>query len=295
MQAFSRWSPPGGTLGRIVGEARERASALAARAPALRARALDAPPVPRFAAALRRDAGAFVAVIAEVKRSSPSKGRINPGIDTAAQAMAYARGGAAALSILTETRHFGGAAADLETARGAVAIPLLRKDFIVGAAQLFEARALGASAALLIVRALSPDELDELAGVAAAIGLETLVEVRDETELERALRTATAAIGVNNRDLETLAIDLETGDRMVPMIPPDRVAVWESGIAAAADVERAAAAGADAVLVGSSVSAAGDPEAAVRALTRVTRGEVRTAAGAGNRGLTSAARNAARG
>ena len=272
MQAFSQWAPPGGTLGRIVAEARERAAALAARERDLRAAALDAPPVPPFAAAL---AGSTVAVIAEVKRRSPSKGSINPGIDTGAQSAAYARGGAAALSILTEPAHFGGSPDDLAAAREAVSIPLLRKDFLVSAAQLYEARALGASAALLIARALAPDELDGLAGVAREIGLETLVEVRDESELARAIATPTTVIGVNNRDLETLVIDLATGDRLVSRVPADRVAVWESGVSTVADVRRAAAAGADAVLVGSSVSASGSPEAAVRALTGVPRAAVR--------------------
>lgn len=272
MQAFSQWAPPGGTLGRIVGEARERAAELARREAELRAGALDAPPVPSFVEAL---SGGTVAVIAEVKRRSPSKGSINPGMDSGEQAAAYARGGASALSVLTEPLHFGGAPEDLPRAGSRVSIPLLRKDFHVHRAQLFEARALGASAALLIVRALAPDELEALAGEAASVGLDTLLEVRDEAELERALRTGAQVVGVNNRNLETLVIDPATSDRVLPLVPSDRVAVWESGVSSAEDVRRAAAAGADAVLVGSSVSAAARPEDAVRALTGVPRSERR--------------------
>jgi indole-3-glycerol phosphate synthase len=256
VQAFSQWVRPGGTLGRIVTEARERSTELARRERELRA------------AALR---GSTVAVIAEVKRRSPSKGSINPGIETGEQAAAYARGGASALSILTEPLHFGGAPEDLSRARASVSIPLLRKDFHVHPAQLYEARALGASAALLIARALAPDELEELSGVATSIGLEAFVEVRDEAELERALRTRAPVVGVNNRNLETLEIDPATSDRLLPLVPPERVAVWESGISTAADVRRAAAAGADAVLVGSSVSASQSPVDAVRALVGVPR------------------------
>ena len=256
MQAFSQWAPPGGTLGRIVAEARRRAATMAAREPELRAAALDAPPAPHLSAAL---SGSTVAVIAEVKRRSPSKGSINPGIDTGAQARAYADGGASALSILTEPNHFGGSVEDLAAARASVSIPLLRKDFLVSSAQLYEARA------------LAPDELDDLAGAAAEVGLETLVEVRDAAELARAIRTPAPLIGVNNRDLETLVMDLVTGDRLVAQIHAGRAAVWESGVSTAADVRRAAAAGADAVLVGSSISAAADPAAAVRALTGVAK------------------------
>jgi indole-3-glycerol phosphate synthase/phosphoribosylanthranilate isomerase len=207
---------------------------------------------PPFAAALRR---ADVAVIAEVKRRSPSKGDIAPGLSAAAQAARYAEGGAAALSILTEPDRFGGDVADLDAAAAAVAVPLLKKDFNIEPVQLLEAAAHGASAALLIARAVPPATLAALARDARALGLEPLVEIRDEAELEAALRAEAVVIGVNNRDLETLAIDPATGDRLVPRIPAGCVAVWESGVGGPPDVARAAAAGADAVLVGSSVSA----------------------------------------
>jgi len=221
-----------------------------------------------MAAALR---GEVVAVVAEVKRRSPSKGDINPGISAREQAVAYAAGGAAALSILTEPDHFGGSAVDLQDARDAVSLPLLKKDFHVRDVQLLEARALGASAVLLIARALDPARLRALADFASDLGLESLIEVRDEAELATALSTRAPMIGVNNRDLETLAIDPSTCDRLVPLIPADRVAIAESGVRRREDVERYAAAGADAVLVGSSLSASGDPAAAVRALASVAR------------------------
>jgi indole-3-glycerol phosphate synthase len=257
-----------GVLGELVEAAGRRADALGPRLAELERRACDAGPVPGFAAALR---GATVTVIAEVKRRSPSKGDIAPGLSAAEQAAAYAAGGAAALSILTEPVRFGGTDADLRAARLATRVPLLKKDFHVAPAQVFEARALGASALLLIARAVPPRVLRELAALAHQVGLETLVEIRDERELDAALDAGASVVGVNNRNLETLAIDLATGEALVPRIPADRPAVFESGVLGAAEVERAARAGADAVLVGSSVSAAGDPAAAVRALTGVAR------------------------
>jgi indole-3-glycerol phosphate synthase len=190
--------------------------------------------------------------------------------------MAYAAGGAAAISVLTEPQHFGGSLTDLADARAAVSIPLLRKDFVLDRTQLWEARAAGASAVLLIARALEPALLDELTAEAIALGLEPFVEVRSEQELARALATGAPAIGVNQRDLETLAIDPEVAERLLPLVPRARVAVSESGVRDRGGVERAAANGADAVLVGSALSAAADPAAAVRALTGVARGAARS-------------------
>jgi indole-3-glycerol phosphate synthase len=214
-----------------------------------------------------------VAVIAELKRSSPSKGAINTGLDAGGQAAAYAAGGAAALSVLTEPTRFGGRPEDVTAALTATArrVPVLRKDFLVDPLQLVEARALGASAALLIARALPPAELRAMEQAARDLGLETLVEVRDERELDAALAADARVIGVNNRDLESLVIDLATGERLVPRIPADCVAVFESGVNGPVEVDRAARAGADAVLVGSSVSAAADPAAAVGRLAAVPR------------------------
>lgn len=216
-----------------------------------------------------------MALLAEVKRRSPSKGAIAPGLDALAQARAYVAGGAAAVSILTEPAHFGGSTADLVAVRAELDVPALKKDFHIDPIQLVEARALGASAALLIVRALSPEGLAELMRAGRKLGIELLVEVRDEEELERALSEGAAMVGVNNRDLETLEIDPSTADRLLPLIPPDVVAVAESGVISRRDVERYAARGADAVLVGSVLSSATDPVAATHALSGVPRRERR--------------------
>lgn len=269
VQAFPAWSPPGGTLGQIVSETRHRVDELKRRRRALEANAADQPPGLPFAASLRRP---DVAVIAEVKRRSPSRGEINVGLSAWEQATAYLLGGAAAISVLTEPHHFGGSGDDLVAARTAARIPILKKDFHIDPIQLVEARALGASAVLLIARALDPKALRDLVTEAAALGLESLIEVRTEAELERALSTEAAMIGVNARDLETLVMDLVVTERLLPSIPAARMAIAESGVVSRADVQRAAACGADAVLVGSAVSAASDPSAAVRALTGVARG-----------------------
>lgn len=268
MQALHRWTPPAGVLGTLVDESRARAARLVARAAELDAQAAAAPRRPSFTAALRR---ADVALVAELKRRSPSKGDLAPGLPLVERAESYVRSGAAALSVLTQESHFGGTPEDLARAAAAVAVPLLRKDFIVDPLQLLEARALGASAALLIARALHPDELVRLAHVAREAGLETLVEIRDERELETALAAGADVIGVNNRNLETLAIDAAVSERLLPLVPPDRPAIYESGVRSRTDVEHAAACGADAVLVGSALSAAGDGEGAARALTGVAR------------------------
>jgi indole-3-glycerol phosphate synthase len=268
VQASPVWTPPGGTLGGLVTDAYERARALQSQHRELAARAADAPAVPPFASALR---GTHIAVIAEVKRRSPSKGWINAEISAADQASAYEQGGASAISVLTEPAHFGGSNEDLAAVRAAVRIPVLKKDFHVLPVQLLEAKAIGASAALLIARALSPDELPRMADTAREIGLEVLVEVRDEDELRRALDAGASVVGINNRNLETLIIDPATAERLLASIPPALVAVAESGVSVRADVERYARAGADAVLVGSSISAAADPAGAVRDLASATR------------------------
>jgi indole-3-glycerol phosphate synthase len=187
------------------------------------------------------------------------------------QAAAYVAGGAAAISVLTEPTRFGGTLADLRDVSHAVPVPVIRKDFLVHPVQLWEARAAGASAALLIVRSLSPDELPRLMDAAAEAGLSTLVEVRTLGELDRALAAGATVIGVNNRDLETLVIDPATAPALIPCIPAECIAVAESGMRTPVDLAPAAAAGADAVLVGSAISAAADPAAVVRALAGVAR------------------------
>ena len=268
MQASPTWTPPTGTLGNIVAEARDRAALLKPSEQELAESAAAAADVPSMASALRQHS---VAVIAEVKRRSPSKGWINPGLSATDQAQAYERGGAAAISILTEPAHFGGSVADLVSVTDAVRVPVLKKDFHVDPIQLIEAKALGASAALLIARALSPDTLLEMIEVARRLSLEVIVEIRDEAELARAIEGGAAIIGINNRNLETLVIDPATSDRLLLLVPPGVIAIAESGVAAREDVERVARHGADAVLVGSVLSAAPDAAAAVERLTGVPR------------------------
>jgi indole-3-glycerol phosphate synthase len=271
VQAFSStasWTFPDGTLGQLTRDAQQRADAVASTLPELRAAALDARPAAPFAAALR---GERVRVIAEVKRASPSKGAIAAGLDAAAQAAAYVSGGAAAISVLTEPTRFGGSLDDLTAVAASVDVAVIRKDFLVHPVQLWEARAGGASAALLIVRALAPDQLARLMDTAAEAGLATLVEIRDFAELERALAVGATVIGVNNRNLETLVIDPTTAPAVIPHIPAACIAVAESGMRTPADVEPAADAGADAILVGSAVSASADPSADVRALASIAR------------------------
>jgi len=208
-------------------------------------------------------------VIAEVKRRSPSKGDLADIADPAALAQRYAAGGAAAISVLTEQRRFGGSLDDLRAVRAAVDTPLLRKDFIVTPYQLVEARAAGADLALLIVAALTDDQLEALYDEARGLGLTVLVEVHDEAETERAVALGAELIGVNARNLKTLAVDGDTFGRLAPLIPDDRVKVAESGIFGRDDVERFVSQGARAVLVGEALVKDGDPERAVRAMTGV--------------------------
>lgn len=262
------WTFPKGPLGELTAAAELRASALFEHAVTLERAANDAPPVPSFADALR---GGSVSVIAELKRRSPSKGSINEGLDVSARAVEYAAAGAAALSVLTEPERFGGSIEDLRAVRAAVRLPLLRKDFIVSRLQLLEARAAGASAVLLIARALPRANRFRLAEEARALGLDVLLEVRDETELTDALYVEHAVIGINNRNLETLEIDDSVSARLLPLVPANRTAVYESGVSGRDVVERAAVLGADAVLVGSSLSSAEHGGGAVSKLVGVKR------------------------
>lgn len=269
MQASTHtWKPPGGVLGRILVETRERVRALESSREAIHERALATLAPPALASALMR---ANVAVIAEIKRRSPSKGAINPGLSTADQAAAYEAGGASAVSVLTEPTNFGGSLDDLAEARRAASLPLLRKDFIIDPIQVAEARASGASAVLLIARALSPEQLPELVAAVRTYGLEALIEIRSEEELDRAVALPVSVLGVNSRDLETLEVDRNVSARLLPLIPGDRVAVAESGVSTAEDVAEIAHMGADAVLVGSALSASPDPTALVRQLAAVPR------------------------
>lgn len=234
---------------------------------ALAAAAASAPPTRGFAAALRRriDTGR-PAVIAEIKRASPSKGPLRPGLDPADIARRYAAGGAACLSVLTDEPFFQGRSEDLIAARAACDLPVLRKDFIIDRYQLVEARAMGADCILLIVAALGERALVDLAAQAAALGLDVLVEVHDADELDRALALATPLIGINNRNLRTFQTRLETTLALRDRVPPERLLITESGIAAPADVARMRQAGVHGFLVGEAFMRADDPGEALRAL-----------------------------
>jgi indole-3-glycerol phosphate synthase len=204
-----------------------------------------------------------VSVIAEVKRSSPSRGALATITDPAALAAKYQAGGAATISVLTEERRFGGSLADLEAVRAAVDIPVLRKDFIVTSYQLWEARAAGADLALLIVAALDQNELESLIERAQSIGLTPLVEVHDEEEVDRAIAAGAGLVGVNARNLRTLEVDRETFARLAPRIPDEVVRVAESGVRGPRDVFDYAKKGADVVLVGETLVIGDNPRAAV--------------------------------
>ena len=239
----------------------------------LRAQALEAPPPRGFEAALRRDASR-VAVVSEIKRRSPSKGDLAPDLDPVATARAYEVGGAACLSVLTDQEYFGGAVADLQAARDAVGIPVLRKDFTIDEVQVFETRAIGADAILLIAAALPDDaHLADLHALATELGLDVLVETHDDAELARALSIGARVVGVNARDLGTFDEDLGLGERLAKVIPGDVVAVAESAIRSEDDAARMGAAGFDAVLVGEMLVRADDATAAVRGLAAVPRAE----------------------
>jgi len=225
--------------------------------------ALAAGPVRPFRAALTAPG---VAVIAEIKRRSPSKGDLVPDLMPAALAEAYADGGADCLSVLTDVEFFGGSADDLIEARGACELPVLRKDFTVSEADVYEARAMGADAVLLIVAALSQAELTATRMLADDLAMAALVEVHDEHELERALAAGADLVGVNQRDLRTFAVDVARAEHLAAAMPPGSLKVAESGIRDAGEVSRLAACGYDAVLVGESLVTAPDPAAAVRML-----------------------------
>ncbi|GAC1516373.1 MAG: indole-3-glycerol phosphate synthase TrpC [Gemmatimonadaceae bacterium] len=268
MQGTDRWQAPQGTLGAITAEAHLRVEALSSRRHELDRLAAGSSKPPSLRDALR---GPFVAVIAEVKRRSPSLGVINARLDAGRQAGAYAAGGARAVSVLTEPKHFGGSEDDLRDVARLAALPALKKDFHVDPLQVVEARALGASGILLIARAIDPGLFVTLVGMAFAMEVEPVVEVRTRAELDRALDAGARVIGVNSRDLETLVIDATVVSQLAPLIPRECIAIAESGIRDVAGVQAAALTGIDAVLVGSSISASPTPEVAVRSLTTVRR------------------------
>ncbi|MEK7769879.1 MAG: indole-3-glycerol phosphate synthase TrpC [candidate division NC10 bacterium] len=224
-------------------------------------------PAKDFEAALRPGPGERVRLIAEVKRASPSRGVLNAGLDPAAQGRSYAAAGAAALSVLTDEKYFHGTLDDLEAVRAAVSLPVLRKEFIVDEYQLWESRAAGADAVLLIVAAVGAGTLRDLFQAAKGVGLGTLVEAHTAREVEEALALGAQVVGINNRDLQTLETSLSPSLALLPLVPPGHVAVSESGIFTREDVERVVAAGAHAVLVGEALVRAADVAAKVRELT----------------------------
>ncbi len=232
----------------------------------LRAAVAGLPPTRGFAAAIERKIETGPAVIAEVKKASPSAGVIREDFDPAAIARAYESAGAACLSVLTDVDYFQGAPEYLQAARSACKIPVLRKDFIIDPWQVLESRAMGADCILLIVAALEKNQLLDLAGHAADLGLDVLVEVHDEEELEMALDTDAKLIGVNNRDLHRFVTALETSERLRPLIPEGRCMITESGIHTRSDVERLQGQGIHAFLVGEAFMRAEDPGAALRGL-----------------------------
>ena len=258
------------TLARICAQTRtavaERSAVLPLRE--IRARARDQhEPIRPFAQSLKlKTAQHEAGLIAEIKQASPSAGVICDPYDPAAIARAYEAAGAACLSVLTEERFFKGEVAHLKAARAAVALPALRKDFILQEWQVFESRLIGADCILLIMAALGDGEASDLLGLARALDLDVLIEAHDEAELERALALPCSLVGINNRNLRTLRTDLATTERLAPMVPPDRIVVAESGIATRADVLRLAKAGASCFLVGESLLRTPDAGAAAAAL-----------------------------
>jgi indole-3-glycerol phosphate synthase len=256
------------TLDQILAATRLDLPELGRRRAALEREAADRGAPPSFGAVLRRQR---VAVVAEVKRRSPSAGVIREDLEPGGRAALYAASGAAAISVLTDGPHFGGSVADLRTAASRVEVPVLRKDFILDELQVLEARAAGAAAVLLIVRALPPARLADLLDSTRAAGLDALVEVHTRAELGRALEAGARIVGVNSRDLDTFRVDTAGAWALLAEVPGDVVAIAESGMQDRAGVERAAAAGADAVLIGTALSAAPDPAALLSQLATVAR------------------------
>ncbi len=258
-------------LQRILARKAEEVAERKARVPLaeLVAQIADLPPTRGFAAALESTISeGRAAVIAEVKKASPSQGVIRADFDPAAIARSYESGGAGCLSVLTDADFFHGSEAFLKQARAACSLPVLRKDFTIDPYQVYEARTIGADAILLIVAALDDADLLEMALIAAELDLDVLIEVHDEAELERALEIPAPLIGVNNRNLRTFEVSLETTLRLRDQVPPDRLLVAESGIHARADVERLRRAGVDAFLVGEAFMRSPDPGAQLANLFR---------------------------
>jgi indole-3-glycerol phosphate synthase len=251
-------------LGRILAAKREEVAARRRERPATVLR--EAPTYAEARRGFRRALAVHQGrtIIAELKRASPSRGRLRPGADAVAIGRAYAKAGAAAISVLTDQPFFQGTLADLEATRRGVELPVLRKDFFIDVYQVEEARAAGADAMLLIVAATEASQRQELLAAAATLGLDVLVEVHDERELESALEEGATLVGINNRDLRTLVTTLATSERLLPSIPESVIAVCESGLRTAAEMARLEARGARAFLVGEALMEAPDPAARLR-------------------------------
>lgn len=256
------------SLGQILTTTERTIPALKARRRELERLAADRPPGPSFVSALHRPT---VALIAEVKRRSPSAGSIREEMDPASRAASYADGGAAAISVLTDGPFFGGSLDDLRSVVARVRVPALRKDFILSEEQVLEARAAGASAILLIVRALTPSRLASLRQFAADLELAALVEAHTAAEVSVALDAGAEILGINSRDLDSFRIDTDEAWKLFDAVPSRVIAVAESGMASVEDVTRAAMAGADAVLIGTALSAAEDPAALAGQISGVRR------------------------
>jgi indole-3-glycerol phosphate synthase len=256
-------------LDRIVARHREMAAADDRSIDELLVHAHAMPPARGFAPRLRARGIDGLGVISEIKRRSPSTGALSVDLDPGALAQKYESGGATALSVLTDVEHFGGSIDDLQTARAAVSLPVLRKDFTVCERDVLDARIMGADALLLIAAALTPDELVRFHRLADEIGIDVLVEIHDEAELEVAMRADPQVIGVNQRDLVTFEVDHARAARMASTIPSSVVRVAESGVRDAADAKALRDAGYDAVLVGETLVRSTDPTTAVRELRDV--------------------------
>jgi indole-3-glycerol phosphate synthase len=253
-------------LDRILEVKRAEIAAAKARAPDVERKAKTAAAPRDFAGALRaRDP----AVIAEIKKASPSRGVLREEFEPAAIARSYERAGAACLSVLTDAQFFQGSAAHLAAAKGACSLPVLRKDFVVDPYQVFESRALGADCILLIAACLAKGEMRALERLAHELGMAVLVEVHDSAELEAALTLETPLIGINNRNLKTFETRLETTLELLPRVPQNRMVITESGILSGDDVSRMREDGVRAFLVGEAFMRAGDPGAALRSLFRM--------------------------
>ncbi len=232
----------------------------------LQSRADEAPKPRDFAAALGKPG---LGVIGEVKRASPSKGPLRPDLDAAATAARYESGGCVAISVLTDGPHFAARPDDLPTVRRAVSVPVLRKDFLIADYQIWEARAMGADALLLIVAALDQSTLHDLVALTHHLGMEALVEVHNEEEVAIALECGARVVGINNRDLHSFRVDLDTTSRLRPLIPEGIVVIAESGIKGPDDAARVRALGIDAVLIGEALVTAKEPAALVQSISNV--------------------------